>query len=112
LRWAGPDAAATNRDANMAEAVKVRNEEDKGRNGGSVALPGAVTGVMAYPRRFRQFLHEVKVELSHVTWPTPTDVKATTVVVIVTVFFFGFFLFVVDRGVSSAVEWLFNIFKS
>lgn len=76
-----------------------------------MALPGAVGGLLAQPRRFRHFLHDVRVELSHVTWPTRQDVRATTVVVIVTVFFFGAYFFLVDRGVSDAVKWLFENFK-
>jgi preprotein translocase subunit SecE len=88
----------------MAEAVRVRNEEEQGTGGAPFKLPGALSKIGNSFRRFREFLHEVRVEMKNVTWPTPTDVRATTGVVIVTVLFFGVFLFLVDRGVSHIVE--------
>src|SRR2546427_2568661 len=33
--------------------------------------------ITEYPRRFRQFLHEVRVEMKQVTWPSRDDVVAT-----------------------------------
>jgi preprotein translocase subunit SecE len=64
-----------------------------------------------YPRRFRQFLHETRVELKHVSWPTKDDVKSTTVVVVITIFVFGAFLFGVDKLVSEIVKWVLGSFK-
>lgn len=98
--------------ANMAEAVKVRNEEKQG--GGQKperAMPPWLAKLGESPRRFRQFLHEVRVEMRQVTWPTRDDVRATTVVVILTVFFFGFYLFAVDLGVSQMVEKVLKAFR-
>ena len=98
----------------FTQAAKVRNEELAG-GGPSLPVPGVVRRLVhrlaEYPRRFRQFLHEVRVELKQVTWPTRNDVYATTAVVIVTVFFFGLYLFLVDLGVSRVVERMFSIFK-
>jgi len=88
----------------MAEAVRVRDEEERGSGGTSFKMPGPVNRVADSFRRFRQFLHEVRVELKNVTWPTWVDVRATTVVVIVTVLFFGVYLFGVDRFVSWIVD--------
>ena len=48
------------------------------------------------------FLHEVRVEMRQVTWPTRREVFVTTWVVMVTVAFFGVFFF----GVDSSVSWL------
>jgi preprotein translocase subunit SecE len=73
--------------------------------------PEWIQRLTGYPRRFRQFLHEVRVEMKQVTWPTVDDVKATTVVVILTVFFFGFYLFAVDLGVSQMVERVLKAFR-
>jgi len=56
------------------------------------------------PQRFKKFIHEVRVEMSHVTWPPLAEVRSTTFIVIVTIFFFGVFFFVVDMGVSKVVE--------
>ena len=93
------------------QATKVRNEDAQGGSGSSLAVPGPVSRLAEYPRRFRQFLHEVRVEMKQVTWPTRDDVYATTAVVIATVFFFGVFLFLVDLGVSRMVERVIRTFK-
>ena len=78
---------------------------------GSSALPvepeGAVGKVTGYPRRFRQFLHDVRLEMRNVTWPTWNDVKSTTLVVVLTTFFFGFYLGVgLDIPLGNLVSWL------
>ncbi len=98
----------------MAEALKVKNEELQG--GGrspetARQTPEWIQRIVGYPRRFRQFLHEVRVEMRQVTWPTRDAVRATTMVVILTVFFFGFYLFAVDLGVSQMVEKVLNAFR-
>ena len=96
----------------MAEALKVRNEEERGAGGTPMEkLSAPVQKVTSTFRRFREFLHEVRVEMKNVTWPTPTDVRATTMVVIVTVLFFSLYLFVVDRGVSHLVQRVLQSFK-
>ena len=48
--------------------------------------------------------------MKRVTWPSQREVYATTVVVILTSIFFGVYLFVVDFGVNSAVQWIFRQF--
>jgi len=95
----------------MAEALKVKREESQGGPGTSFQAPEPVKKLADYPRRFRQFLHEVRAEMRNVTWPTPMDVRSTTIVVIATVVFFGLFLFLVDQGASMLVERVFRIFK-
>jgi len=60
--------------------------------------------------RARLFLSEVRNELKRVTWPSQKEVYATTVVVILTSIFFGVYLFVVDYGVNSMVQWVFRRF--
>ena len=101
----------------MAEALKVNNEESQISGRGPERpvterqTPEWIQRITDYPRRFQQFLNEVRVEMRQVTWPTRDDVRATTVVVILTVFFFGFFLFVVDLGVSQLVERVLKAFR-
>jgi preprotein translocase subunit SecE len=92
------------------QATKVKNEEAQG-GGPSFTVPGPVTKLAEYPRRFRQFLHEVRVEMRQVTWPTRDDVISTTVVVMATVAFFGLYFFVVDSGVGYMVQQVFKLFK-
>ena len=66
-----------------------------------------VTGTVADTR---EFLHDVRVEMKQVTWPTREDVVSTTWVVIATVAFFGVFLAVVDKLVQMGVAHVFKRF--
>jgi preprotein translocase subunit SecE len=54
----------------------------------------------------RQFLREVRVELSKVTWPTRKDTIASTSVVLVIVILIGAFLGIVDLGLSKLMRLL------
>ena len=58
--------------------------------------------------RWRVFLAEVRNELKRVTWPSQKEVYATTVVVILFSMFFGLYLFVLDFGINSLVQWIFR----
>ena len=60
--------------------------------------------------RARLFLSEVRNELKRVTWPSQKEVYATTVVVILTSAFFGLYLFALDFGINSLVQWIFRRF--
>jgi preprotein translocase subunit SecE len=97
-------------DGAMAQAARLRSEETSGAGGG-FAVPGPLAKLAEYPRRWRQFLHEVRVEMRQVNWPSGLDVRSTTIVVIITVAFFGIFFFVVDRGVGYFIEKVLNYFK-
>ena len=89
----------------MAEALKVKDEGARrggGGEGGGNAIAQAFENLGEYPRRWRAFLHEVRVEMRQVTWPTRHEVFVTTWVVIVTVAFFGIYFY----GVDSAAFWI------
>ena len=60
--------------------------------------------------RVRTFFSEVRNELKRVTWPSRKEVYATTVVVILTSVFFGLYLFALDFGINSLVQWIFRRF--
>jgi preprotein translocase subunit SecE len=92
------------------QATKVNNQQEQD-GGASFQVPGPVNRALEYPKRFRQFLHEVRVEMKQVTWPTRDDVTSTTGVVIVTIFIFGLFLFLVDLGVGRAVTHVIEYFR-
>src|ERR1700686_4041897 len=64
-----------------------------------------------HPKRWGEFLHEVRVELRQVTWPTRHEVIVTTFVVIVAVAFFGVFFFGVDSTVGWVLQPVFSFFK-
>ena len=94
----------------MAQAAKLRPEDTSGEGAG-FAVPGPLAKVAEYPRRWRQFLHEVRVEMRQVNWPTYEDVKSTTLVVIVTVAFFGVYFFLVDNACGYLIQRVLNYFK-
>jgi preprotein translocase subunit SecE len=58
--------------------------------------------------RARQFVTEVRAELSRVTWPTRREVWATTLVVIVISLVIGIYLYLVDLSLSALVAWVFD----
>jgi len=94
----------------MAQAARVR--PDEGTSGGQgMAIPEPVNKVLEYPKRWRQFLHEVRVEMKQVNWPTREDVVSTTAVVIITVAFFGVFFGIVDTGLNMVIQRLIRIFS-
>src|SRR5258705_11927827 len=91
------------------QAVKVKNEES-----GSNAITGAAAGIgqriSGTVADTREFMHDVRVEMKQVTWPSKDDVISTTTVVIATVFFFGLFLAVVGLVVPRGGGFGFNTF--
>jgi preprotein translocase subunit SecE len=99
--------------ASQAERLKnqaMAGGEDESKAGGW--LQSAIEAVKSYPRRMREYLHEVRIEMHQVTWPSRSEVISTTFVVIVAVAFFGFFFFGVDSTVGYVLERVFNYFKS
>ena len=86
-------------------AVKMSSDESQGGTGSE--LTKKVAGTLADAR---EFLHDVRVEMKQVTWPSREDVIATTWVVIATVAFFGVFLWIVDLGVQRGVQYIFKKF--
>ncbi|MFN7915547.1 MAG: preprotein translocase subunit SecE [Vicinamibacterales bacterium] len=76
----------------------------------STTLDNAKESAGGQVERFRTFLTEVRNELKRVTWPSQKEVYATTVVVILTSMFFGLYLFGLDYGINSLVQWIFRRF--
>ena len=71
--------------------------------------PGnALKGVTGWFGNLRNFLVEVRNELKRVTWPSRKEVYATTLVVILTSIFFGLYLFVLDLGFNTVIQWVFK----
>jgi preprotein translocase subunit SecE len=83
------------------QAVKV-NEESSG-NELTRKLAGSVEGT-------KEFLHDVRVEVKQVTWPSREDVISTTGVVIATVAFFGVFLAIVEKLAQLGLDRLLKYF--
>jgi preprotein translocase subunit SecE len=91
------------------QAVKVKNDESQSNaiTGVAAGIGQKVTGTV---HDTREFLHDVRVEMKQVTWPSRDDVVSTTGVVIATVFFFGVFLAIVDWLVQMGVMRIYKIF--
>jgi preprotein translocase subunit SecE len=84
-------------------AVKMNDESQGGAN-----LPlNKVTGKI---QETREFIHDVRVEMKQVTWPSREDVISTTGVVIATVAFFGIFLTIVERIAQWGLDQLLHYF--
>ncbi len=91
------------------QAVKVKNGESQGNaiTGAAAGVGEKLSGTIA---NSREFLHDVRVEMKQVTWPSREDVISTTGVVVATVFFFGVFLTVVDWLVQKGVTYILRVF--
>ena len=70
----------------------------------AVAKPSVKEKASGTIETIRQFLREVRIELSKVTWPTRKDTIASTSVVLVIVFLIGAFLGIVDLGLSRIMR--------
>ena len=60
--------------------------------------------IKEFLRTAQQFFREVRVELKKVTWPSRKETIASTSVVLVTVFLVGFYLGIVDLGLSRLIK--------
>jgi preprotein translocase subunit SecE len=91
------------------QAVKVKNEESQSNaiTGVAAGVGERVTGTI---QGTREFLHDVRVEMKQVTWPSREDVISTTTVVIATVAFFGVFLAIVEKLAQLGLDRLLKYF--
>jgi preprotein translocase subunit SecE len=60
--------------------------------------------IREFLEKAKQFFREVRVELKKVTWPSRKETIASTSVVLVTVFLVGFYLGIVDLGLSRLIR--------
>jgi preprotein translocase subunit SecE len=63
------------------------------------------------PQRVREYFEGLRDEMRLVTWPSWTQVRATTIVVIASVFAFAIYFAIVDQVVGYAIEQLFKRFS-
>ena len=94
----------------MAQAAKLNKEDTRGE-GASFTVPEPLGKVAGYPQRLRAYLHETRIEMAHVNWPSRSDVWSTTIVVTITVAFFGIYFFIVDSGFSYLIQRVLKYFK-
>ena len=86
-------------------AVAVWNILDDERQKGWVNAAGSTAEIVV---PIRQPI--IDLLLGRVTWPTRREVWATTIVVILTSMLFGIYLYIVDVGLSSFMNWAFKTF--
>ena len=67
-----------------------------------------MTPIKEWWPRTRDFFRDVWSEVKKVSWPGQSEVVGTTVVVIIACFLFGFYLFLVDSGLSWLVDKVFR----
>jgi preprotein translocase subunit SecE len=98
---AAPALANTEKPKAVAVAdskpIKKRKAEQK---------PGVIERTSGMVETVKQFLREVRVELSKVTWPTRRDTIASTSVVLIIVILIAAFLGIVDLGLSKLMRLL------
>jgi preprotein translocase subunit SecE len=68
----------------------------------------ALAKVGSWPARLREYWNDLKGEMQRVTWPSWTQVRATTAVVIVAVFAFAAYFAVVDLILGRAIQRVFS----
>jgi preprotein translocase subunit SecE len=93
----------------MANAIRT-NREEQGNRVDGFSLMEPVGKLGGYQKRLSHFLHEVRVEMDKVSWPSWNDVRSTTVVVIITVALFGLFFLGTDSIASKFIGWLIDFF--
>lgn len=91
-------------------AVKEVQQQMAAGGTGAPGPQGPVEKVRNYPAQVRQFIHDVRMEMRNVTWPTWKDVQATTLVVLIATFFFGFYLgAALDVPIAKLMTWLLKV---
>jgi len=63
---------------------------------------------MTWTTQFRDFLKDVQVEATKISWPTRNELRDSTIVVIVAVLLVSAFVGIVDRIIALAVGLMFR----
>ena len=75
-----------------------------------VRVTEGAKGIRGWWDNSRTFLTEVRNEMRRVTWPSRSEVYATTLVVILTSAFFGLYLWGLDMAFGWLINWLYRQF--
>ena len=94
----------------MAQAVKALAGGEGPPRDTASARPAWLERITDSWQQFRKFLHDVRGEMGHVTWPSVPDVRSQTLIVIVTIFFFGAFFFIVDGAFGRLIQMILSKF--
>jgi preprotein translocase subunit SecE len=63
---------------------------------------------MAWTQQVREFVKDVRLESTKISWPTRKELQESTVVVLVTVLLVTVFVGIVDQGLTVLVGLLFR----
>jgi preprotein translocase subunit SecE len=63
---------------------------------------------MGWTQQVREFMKDVRLEATKISWPTRKELQESTVVVIVTVLLVTVFVGIVDQGLTVLVGLLFR----
>jgi preprotein translocase subunit SecE len=74
----------------------------------AVSLLAVAAMVLANYQKIKQFIMEVRTELSKVSWSTPHELMGSTMVVIVVTLLMAVFIFAVDGVLSKGLRALFS----
>jgi preprotein translocase subunit SecE len=66
------------------------------------------TGVAGYYEKVKDYIDDLKAEMRRVSWPSRTQVQATTGVVIAAIFLFAAYFAVVDLLLGRAINQIFQ----
>jgi len=83
------------------QAVKVKNDESQGGMGSEIT--GKVTGSLA---NMKEFLHDTRVEMKQVTWPTREQVRNLTVLVFVVSAAVGVYIAFFDQMWTAVLRFI------
>jgi len=72
----------------------------------SVVVGGIIFGILFRHQRANQFMNEVMVELSRVSWPAQKETSSATLVVIIMVIISGIVLGFLDYLWTMALKWV------
>ncbi len=75
---------------------------------GGVLVGGFVGYTTHKGKEFAKFVKNANIERQKIVWPTKNETVQTTIMVLILVVIIGFFLFLVDWGFSSLIEYLFD----
>lgn len=74
----------------------------------AVSESGQRPGVSGWIAGAKEYISDIKAEMRRVTWPSKSQVQATTAVVIAAVFLFAAYFAVVDLILGRAINQIFQ----
>jgi preprotein translocase subunit SecE len=75
----------------------------EGPEGKAARRERGVGGNQSWPNRVAQYFRDVRAEMKRVSWPTPNEVKNTTIITVIAVIFFSVYLFAIDLGLARLI---------